>query len=162
MNTLYFLVGGSMTLILMVEVVEPFDIFSLNLWAISSFNLVGNPGNIEVPPEMRILLQNYLLKLMSHFVIHLKTIYPHPSISSPAIEGFISISGAKNLSLPIFISCPSGSLNVFSWTVVSKESLLSTLISPETKQNFSLIYLTVSKSDVLLNAYPLMCKSLDK
>lgn len=56
MNTLYFLVGGSMTLILIVEVVEPFDIFSLNLWAISSFNLVGNPGNIEVPPEMRILL----------------------------------------------------------------------------------------------------------
>ena len=94
--------------------------------------------------------------------MHLKTISPHPSISSPATIGFISISGAINLSLPISIYCPSGSLKVFSWIVVSRDSLLSILMSPETKQNFYFISLTISKSDVLLKAYPLMCNSFDR
>ena len=50
--------------------------------------------------------------------MHLKTISPHPSISSPATIGFISISGAINLSLPISIYCPSGSLKVLLLLVV--------------------------------------------
>ena len=43
---------------------------------------------------------------------------------------------------------------------VSRAILLSIFISPDTKQNFSLIYLTISKSDVLLNAYPRWWRSL--
>ena len=57
MNTLYFLVGGSITLIFteLVLVTAPFRILSLNLIYISSLSLVGNPGIIEVPPDIRIL-----------------------------------------------------------------------------------------------------------
>ena len=50
----------------------------------------------------------------------------------------------------------------FSWTVVSRDSFWSTLISPETKQNLSFISLTISKSEVLLNAYPLIWRSFAK
>lgn len=50
----------------------------------------------------------------------------------------------------------------FSWTVVSSESLLSILISPDTKQYFYFSYLTNSKSDVLLNAYPLIWSNFNK
>jgi len=50
-------VGGSITLIL-IELVtdEPLRILSLNLPPTSLSNLVGKPGSIEVPPEMRMLL----------------------------------------------------------------------------------------------------------
>jgi hypothetical protein len=58
MKTLYFLVGGSITLILteLVFVVAPFNILYLNLLSTSSLSLVGKPGIIEVPPEIKILL----------------------------------------------------------------------------------------------------------
>lgn len=57
MNTLYLRVGGSITLILieLVFVVAPFKILSLNLPSTYYFSLVGNPGIIEVPPEIKIL-----------------------------------------------------------------------------------------------------------
>lgn len=83
--------------------------------------------------------------------------------------GLNNISGAINRYLPIFTYWPSGNLKdlhliiiYFSCTVVSRESLLSTLMSPETKQNFYFISRTVSKSDELLKAYPRMWRSLDK
>lgn len=57
MKTLYFLVGGSIILILMELVTEaPLRILSLNLVPTSFSNRVGKPGSIEVPPDMRILL----------------------------------------------------------------------------------------------------------
>lgn len=46
--------------------------------------------------------------------------------------------------------------------VVSRDSFSSILISPDTKQNFYFISRTISKSDVLLKAYPLICKSLER
>jgi hypothetical protein len=65
-NTLYFLVGGSRTLILteLVFVAAPFNTRSKNLFSTSYLILVGNPGIIEVPPDIRMLLYNYLRVLI--------------------------------------------------------------------------------------------------
>lgn len=57
-KTLNFLVGGSITLtfIELVFVAAPFNTLSLNFDSTSSLSLVGNPGIIDVPPEINILL----------------------------------------------------------------------------------------------------------
>lgn len=57
MKTLYFLVGGSITLIFIELVTDaPFNILSLKRVPTYLSNLVGKPGSIEVPPEISILL----------------------------------------------------------------------------------------------------------
>lgn len=53
-----------MTRILTDEVVDPFATFYVNLCVISYFNLVGNPGSMDVPPDIRMLLYNYLRKFI--------------------------------------------------------------------------------------------------
>lgn len=55
-KTLYFLVGGSKILIFIEEVDEPLATFSWNKREIYYFKRVGNPGSIDVPPEIKILL----------------------------------------------------------------------------------------------------------
>jgi len=67
MNTLYLRVGGSITLILteLVFVLAPLKTRSLKRLYTSYLILVGKPGSIDVPPEIRIFLYNSLRRLIS-------------------------------------------------------------------------------------------------
>ena len=53
MKTLYFLAGGSKTLIFIDD--APFVILFWKILLTYSLNRVGNPGIMEVPPEISIL-----------------------------------------------------------------------------------------------------------
>lgn len=55
MKTLYFRVGVSITLILTLDVDPPLSTLSWNLWVMSYLSLVGKPGNMDVPPEIKML-----------------------------------------------------------------------------------------------------------
>merc|ERR1712240_493513 len=104
-QTEYFLSGGAMILILMVEGAK----------AVISFCIRSAiPGYMVVPPDMTVLAYRSFLMSTSHFMIELKVVSWIPQASIPRKEGWNRASGHLNLSLPTVMTCPSGSSYDFS------------------------------------------------
>merc|ERR1719357_1578842 len=72
------------------------------------------PGYMVVPPDMTVLAYRSFLMSTSHFMIELKVVSWTPQDSIPRKEGWKSASGARNLSLPMVITWPSGNSYDFS------------------------------------------------
>merc|ERR1712109_76065 len=98
-HTEYFLSGGAIILILMVDGAKA---------VISSCILSAIPGYMVVPPDMTVLAYKSLRISTSHFMMELYVVSWTPHDSIPKKEGWKRASGARNLSLPMVITCPSG------------------------------------------------------
>merc|ERR1711971_940579 len=99
-QTEYFLSGGAMILILMVDGAR----------AVISFCILSAiPGYMVVPPVMTVLAYRSFLMSTSHFMMELYVVSWIPQDSIPKKEGWKRASGARNLSLPMVITWPSGS-----------------------------------------------------
>ena len=99
-HTEYFLSGGAMILIFIVDgarVVISFCILS------------AIPGNMVEPPDKTVLAYKSFLISTSHFMIELYVVSWMPQDSIPKKDGWKMASGHRNLSLPIVITWPSGS-----------------------------------------------------
>merc|ERR1711970_1307000 len=87
-QTEYFLSGGAMILILMVEGAR----------AVISFCIrPAIPGYMEVPPERTLVAYKSLRISMSHLTMELKTVSWIPTDSIPRKEGWKRDSGQRNL-----------------------------------------------------------------
>merc|ERR1712042_71687 len=99
-QTEYFLSGGAMILILMVEGAR----------AVISFCIRSAiPGYMMVPPDMTVLAYRSLRMSMSHFMMLLYVVSWIPADSIPMKAGWKRVSGHLNRSFPMVITCPSGS-----------------------------------------------------
>ena len=98
-HTEYFLSGGAMILIFMVDGARE---------AISFCILSAIPGNIVVPPDKTVLAYKSLRMSTSHFMMELYVVSWIPLDSIPMNEGWKRVSGHLNLSFPIVMTCPSG------------------------------------------------------
>merc|ERR1719186_1471979 len=104
-HTEYFLSGGAMILILMVEGAR----------AVISFCILSAmPGYMVVPPERTVLAYRSLRMSTSHFMMELYTVSWIPQDSIPRKDGWKRASGQRNLSLPMVMTWPSGSSYDFS------------------------------------------------
>ena len=98
-QTEYFLSGGAMILIFM----------ELGAKAVISFCILSAiPGYMVVPPDKTVLAYRSFLMSMSHFMMVLKVDSWMPLASFPMKAGWNMVSGHRNRSLPIVITCPSG------------------------------------------------------
>merc|ERR1712228_798083 len=89
-QTEYFLSGGAMILILMVEGAR----------AVISFCILSAiPAYMVVPPDMTILPMRSFLMSMSHLMMELWTVSWTPADSIPRKEGWKIASGARKRSL---------------------------------------------------------------
>merc|ERR1719361_2635753 len=98
-QTEYFLSGGAMILILMVEGAR----------AVISFCMRSAiPGYMVVPPDMTVLAYRSFLMSTSHFMMELKVVSWMPQASIPRKLGWKRASGHLNLSSPWTLSrrCP--------------------------------------------------------
>merc|ERR1711988_1490777 len=99
-QTEYFLSGGAMISILMVEGAR----------AVISFCILSAiPGYMVVPPDMTVLAYRSFLMSTSHFMMELLVVSWMPQASMPRKLGWKRASGHLNLSLPMVITWPSGS-----------------------------------------------------
>merc|ERR550539_918654 len=99
-QTEYFLSGGAMILIFIV----------LGARAVISFCILSAmPGYMVVPPDRTVLAYRSFLISTSHFMMELYVVSWMPQDSIPRKEGWKRASGHLNLSLPMVITCPSGS-----------------------------------------------------
>merc|ERR1719158_1270053 len=86
-QTEYFLSGGAMILILMVEGAR----------AVISFCIRSAiPGNMVVPPDMTVLAYRSFLMSTSHFMMELKVVSWMPQASIPRKLGWKRASGHLN------------------------------------------------------------------
>merc|ERR1712141_591809 len=87
-QTEYFLSGGAMILILMVEGAR----------AVISFCILSAiPGYMVVPPDMTVLAYRSFLMSTSHFMMELWVVSWMPQASMPRKEGWKRASGHLNL-----------------------------------------------------------------
>merc|ERR1711988_831322 len=94
-HTEYFLSGGAIILILMVEGAR----------AVISFCILSAiPGYMVVPPDMTVLAYRSLRMSTSHFMMELKVVSWMPQASIPRKEGWKRASGQRNLSLPMVMT----------------------------------------------------------
>merc|ERR1712168_1043018 len=94
-QTEYFLSGGAMILIFMVEGAN----------AVISFCIRSAiPGYMVVPPERTVLVYKSLRRSMSDFMMELKTASWVPQDSIPKNEGWNMDSGALKRSLPMVMT----------------------------------------------------------
>merc|ERR1719233_442435 len=94
-QTEYFLSGGAMILILMVDGAR----------AVISFCIPSAiPGYMVVPPDMTVLAYRSLRMSTSHFMMELKVVSWMPQASIPRKEGWKRASGQRNLSLPMVMT----------------------------------------------------------
>merc|ERR550539_2280645 len=94
-QTEYFLSGGAMILILMVEGAR----------AVISFCILSAiPGYMAVPPDMTVLAYRSFLMSTSHFMMELNVVSWMPQASIPRKEGWKRASGQRNLSLPMVMT----------------------------------------------------------
>ena len=99
-QTEYLRSGGAMILIFIV----------LGARAVISFCILSAmPGYMVVPPDSTVLAYRSLRISTSHFMMELKVVSWIPQDSMPRKEGWKSASGHQNRSLPMVITCPSGS-----------------------------------------------------
>ncbi|CAH3153021.1 unnamed protein product, partial [Porites evermanni] len=99
-HTEYLRSGGAMILIFMVGGAR----------AVISFCILSAiPGNMVEPPDNTVLAYRSLRMSTSHFMIELYVVSWMPADSIPRKEGWNMASGARNLSLPMVMTCPSGS-----------------------------------------------------
>merc|ERR1712106_353515 len=104
-QTEYFLSGGAMILIFMVDGAR----------AVISFCMRSAiPGYIVVPPDMTVLAYRSLRILTSHFMMELKVVSWIPQASIPRNDGWKRASGQRKRSLPMVMTWPSGSSYDFS------------------------------------------------
>merc|ERR1711981_706010 len=98
-HTEYFLSGGAMILILMVDGAK----------AVISFCILSAiPGYMVVPPDMTVLAYKSLRMSTSHFMMELWVVSWTPQDSIPKKDGWKRASGARKRSLPMVITWPSG------------------------------------------------------
>merc|ERR1719284_343854 len=98
-QTEYFLSGGAMILIFMVEGAK----------AVISFCIRSAiPGYMVVPPERTVLAYRSLRMSMSHFMMPLKQPSWMPTTSIPKKDGRNMDSGQRKRSLPTVTIWPSG------------------------------------------------------
>merc|ERR1719392_168027 len=125
-QTEYFLSGGAMILILMVEGAR----------AVISFCIRSAiPGYMVVPPDMTVLA--YRSSRM-------------PQASIPRKEGWKRASGQRKRSLPMVMTWPSGSSYDFSSADDEAAVCISWSKSSATYASFSLISRTISRSAVVV------------
>jgi len=72
------------------------------------------PAYMVVPPDMTMLPYRSLRMSRSHFMIELYVVSWMPAASRPMSDGWKRASGARNRSLPIVMTWPSGSSYDFS------------------------------------------------
>ena len=94
-HTEYFLSGGAMILIFMVDGARA---------AISFCILSAIPGNIVVPPDKTVLAYKSLRMSTSHFMMELYVVSWIPLDSIPMNDGWKRVSGHLNRSLPMVIT----------------------------------------------------------
>merc|ERR1712051_398057 len=98
-HTEYFLSGGAMILILMVDGAK----------AVISFCILSAiPGYMVVPPDITVLAYKSLRMSTSHFMMELWVVSWTPQDSIPKKDGWKRASGARKRSLPMVITWPSG------------------------------------------------------
>merc|ERR1712183_916288 len=94
-HTEYFLSGGAIILILMVDGAS----------AVISFCILSAiPGYIVVPPDMTVLAYKSLRMSTSHFMMELYVVSWMPQASIPRKEGWKRASGQRKRSLPMVIT----------------------------------------------------------
>merc|ERR1712226_1441378 len=99
-QTEYFLSGGAMILILMVEGAR----------AVISFCIRSAiPGYMVVSPDITVLAYRSFLMSTSHFMIELKVVSWMPQASIPRKLDWNKASGHLTLSFPMVMTWPSGS-----------------------------------------------------
>merc|ERR1719193_879493 len=94
-QTEYFLSGGAMILIFMVEGAKE---------VISFYMRSAMPGYMVVPPESTVLAYRSLRMSTSHFMMLLYVVSWMPQDSIPRNDGWNSASGHLNLSLPMVMT----------------------------------------------------------
>merc|ERR1719340_562650 len=113
-HTEYFLSGGAMILILMVDGAK----------AVISFCILSAiPGYMVVPPDMTVLAYKSLRMSTSHFMMELYVVSWTPQDSIPKKDGWKRASGARKRSLPMVMTCPSGNSYDFSNEVEAAEAM---------------------------------------
>lgn len=104
-HTEYFLSGGAMIFIFMVEGAK----------AVISFCILSAiPGYMVVPPESTVLAYRSLRISTSHFMIELYVVSWIPQASIPRNDGWNRASGHRNLSFPIVITCKQSTIKLHS------------------------------------------------
>ena len=94
-HTEYFLSGGAMILIFMVEGAR----------AVISFCILSAiPGNMVEPPDKTVLAYKSFLISTSHFMMLLYVVSWIPADSIPKKDGWNNDSGQRNLSLPMVMT----------------------------------------------------------
>merc|ERR1711962_1656001 len=99
-HTEYFLSGGAMILMVIESGANDFT---------SCCTRSGIPWYIVVPPDITTFPYRSFLISTSHFMIEVNVSLWIPSCSNPRNCGWNNASGARNLSAPTVITCPSGS-----------------------------------------------------
>ena len=95
-HTEYFLSGGAMILIFMVE----------GAMAVISFCILSAiPGNMVDPPDMTVLAYKSLRMSTSHFMMLLKVVSWMPADSIPKKAGWKTDSGHLKRSFPMVMTC---------------------------------------------------------
>merc|ERR1712025_892640 len=112
------------------------------------------PGNMVVPPDSTVLAYKSLRMSTSHFMIELYEVSWMPADSMPMKAGWNRVSGHRNRSLPIVITCPSGNSYDFSKLELLAAVCISCSKSNATYESFSLISRTISRSAVVVKEYP--------
>ena len=83
--------------------------------AVSSFCMRSAiPGNMVVPPESTMFPYKSFRMSTSHFMMELYVVSWIPADSIPKKEGWKRASGQRKRSLPMVMTCPSGSSYDFS------------------------------------------------
>merc|ERR1719211_927369 len=91
-HTEYFLSGGAIILILMVDGAK----------AVISFCILSAiPGYMVVPPDMTVLAYKSLRMSTSHFMMELYVVSWTPQDSIPKKDGWKRASGARNRTFPM-------------------------------------------------------------
>ena len=94
-HTEYFLSGGAMILIFIVDGAR----------AVISFCILSAiPGNMVEPPDKTVLAYKSFLMSTSHFMMLLYVVSWIPADSIPKKDGWKSDSGQRNLSLPMVMT----------------------------------------------------------
>merc|ERR1719399_2555085 len=99
------------------------------------------------------MIELYVVSWMptSHFMIELYVVSWMPDDSMPRNEGWKSASGQRKRSLPMVITCPSGSSYDFSSDDDDAAVCISASKSRATYESFSLMSRTISRSAVVVN-----------
>merc|ERR1712022_53307 len=106
------------------------------------------PAYMVVPPESTTLAYRSLRMSTSHFMIELYVVSCTPGDSMPRNVGWKSASGQRKRSLPMVITCPSGSSYDFSSADDDAAVCISWSKSSATYASFSLMSRTISRSAV--------------